>query len=190
MRDFSEIYDEQLDRVYGFIAYRVASRADAEDLTQQTFERALSHWSEYDSRRASVTTWLLTIARNLVIDHYRASGHRSSEVELSQLPESAEPGASGPDATLGISHELAVALADLGDRERELIALRFGADCSGPEIARLTGLTLANVQQIMSRSLRRLRATLEQARAVGAELRATPPSSIPSPDLDTDDRVR
>jgi RNA polymerase sigma-70 factor (ECF subfamily) len=164
MLDFSEIYDEQLDRVYGFIAYRVADRADAEDLTQQTFERALSHWSEYDDRRASIGTWLLTIARNLVIDHYRAGGRRGLSVELGELPESAEPATTEADPALGISPELAAALLDLSDRERELIALRFGADCSGPEIARLTGLELANVQQIMSRTLRKLRERLEHGR--------------------------
>ena len=51
----------------------------------------------------------------------------------------------------------------LGEREREIVALRFGADLSGAEIADLTGLSLANVQQILSRSLKRLRALLEDA---------------------------
>ncbi len=67
----------------------------------------------------------------------------------------------GPDESVGVSPELAAALAALGERERELIALRYGADLTGPEIAELCGLTLANVQQILSRSLRRMRAELE-----------------------------
>lgn len=160
MLDFSEIYDEHLDRVYGFIAYRVSSREDAEDLTQQTFERALAHWSQFDRRRGSVQTWLLSIARNLVIDHYRAVGHRGA-MDIDDLPEGALPDERAAHPQLGISAELAAALAMLNDRERELIALRFGADCSGPEIATLTSMTLANVQQILSRSLRRLRETLD-----------------------------
>ena len=48
------------------------TRADAEDLTQQTFERALKAWSRYDPRKASVGTWLIVIARNLLVDHFRA----------------------------------------------------------------------------------------------------------------------
>jgi len=52
----------------------------------------------------------------------------------------------------------------LGDRDRELIALRFGGDLTGPEIAELTGLSLANVQQILSRSLRRMRAEMDPGR--------------------------
>jgi len=54
------------------------------------------------------------------------------------------------------------ALASLGPREREIIALRFGGELSGPEIAEATGLTLANVQQILSRSLRGMRAVIEE----------------------------
>lgn len=63
---------------------------------------------------------------------------------------------------MGVVPELESALTALGERERELIALRYGADLSGPQIAAVTGLTVANVQQILSRSLRRLRAELER----------------------------
>ena len=67
----------------------------------------------------------------------------------------------GPDPDLGIAPELADALGRLSDRERSIIALRFGGDLTGLEIAETLGLTLANVQQILSRSLRQLRRTLE-----------------------------
>jgi RNA polymerase sigma-70 factor, ECF subfamily len=159
--DFTEIYDEQLPRVYGFIAYRVANRADAEDLTQQTFERALRHWAEFDPRRASVATWLLAIARNLVIDHHRLAVQRTPGVPLDEVSQSELP--SGElDVTVGISPELSAALAELNDREREFIALRFGADCTGPQIAEIASMSLAAVQQTLSRALRKLRASLEQ----------------------------
>ena len=64
-------------------------------------------------------------------------------------------------ARAGLLSELANALARLSDRDREVLALRFGADLTGPEIAALTGLKLGNVQQILSRCLRRLRRALE-----------------------------
>ena len=66
-----------------------------------------------------------------------------------------------PDPDLGIEPELATALAELAPRDREVLALRFGGDLNGPEIAAMTGLTLANVQQILSRSLRRLHKRVE-----------------------------
>jgi RNA polymerase sigma factor (sigma-70 family) len=61
------------------------------------------------------------------------------------------------------SHKLVDALSRLGDRDREVLALRFGGDLSRPEVAALLGLTLAKVQQILSRLLRKLRAILDEA---------------------------
>ena len=69
--------------------------------------------------------------------------------------------ADSTESVLGISPELETALATLPDRQREILALRFGGDLTGPEIAELTGLSVANVQQILSRSLRQLRANLD-----------------------------
>ena len=156
-RNFAEFYDEHIWRVYGFIGYRVNSREEAEDLTQLTFERALRSWSRFDPGRSSPLTWLLAIARNLLIDHYRsaaATSHRT--LEEFQHP-SEDPIA---ELSLGLSPELDRALGALSDRDRELVALRYGADLRGPEIAELTGLSLANVHQILSRSVRRLREQL------------------------------
>jgi RNA polymerase sigma-70 factor (ECF subfamily) len=158
-RDFSAAYDEHVWRVYGFFAYRLRSHHDAEDLTQQTFERALRSWGRYDPSRASVATWLVVIARNLLVDHLRADRTgRQRPLADDDIDALVAP----PDRhDLGLAPDLERALAELGDRERELIALRFGADLSGPEIAELTDLTVANVQQILSRSLRRMRASID-----------------------------
>jgi RNA polymerase sigma-70 factor (ECF subfamily) len=155
--DFARVYDEQLSSVYGFLAYRTQDPHLAEDLTQATFERALRAWTRFDPRRASVRTWLLVIARNLLIDHHRQRGG----VVLEELDDENAPAASDPEANFGASPDLLAALRELTDRDREVIALRFGADLTGPEISALLGLSLANVQQVLSRSLRRLRATLE-----------------------------
>jgi RNA polymerase sigma-70 factor, ECF subfamily len=157
--NFARVYDEHVWRVYGFLAYRLADRDTAEDLTQATFERALRAWPRFDPRRASESTWLLAIARNLLIDHYRRD--RSTLTE--PMEEHLAPAVAGPEELLTTSPELVSALAELSERDREIIALRFGGDLSGPEIAQLLHLTLANVQQIMSRSLRKLRGMLEEA---------------------------
>ncbi len=160
-RDFSAVYDEHVWQVYGFFAYRLRTRADAEDLTQQTFERALKAWPRYDPARASVGTWLIVIARNLLVDHFRAdrSARQQPLDELDGGHDSLMQTGDAPD--LGLEPELERALAILSAREREIIALRFGGELSGPEIAEATGLSLANVQQILSRSLRRMREVLD-----------------------------
>jgi RNA polymerase sigma-70 factor (ECF subfamily) len=168
----ARLFDEHVWDVYGFVAYRVDNRVEAEDLTQQTFERALRAWSRFDPSRAQPRTWLLAIARNLVVDHYR----RDRSMMHRPLSEEGEEVVTqeGPEAA-GVSPELSSALATLSNRDREIVALRFGADLRGPEIAELLSLTLANVQQILSRSLRRLRAELE-----GAEGRLSKPKPRPS----------
>jgi RNA polymerase sigma-70 factor (ECF subfamily) len=160
-RDFSAVYDEHVWQVYGFFAYRMRNRADVEDLTQQTFERALRSWSRYDPSRAGVATWLLVIARNLLVDHFRAdrSARRQPLDDLDGEHDALAEAGEQPD--LGLEPDLERALASLGARERDLIALRFGGDLTGPEIAEATGLSLANVQQILSRSLRRMRIAIE-----------------------------
>lgn len=164
--DFADVYDEHVGQVYGFFAYALGSRPDAEDLTQQTFERAWRAWERYDQSRASPSTWLLTIARNLLVDHLRASRAADTQtVDEGGL----EAVASEPDRpSLGLDPEIERALTELGPRERELIALRFGGDLSGAEIAHLMRLNVSNVQQILSRSLRRMRASLDRVPA-GAE---------------------
>jgi RNA polymerase sigma-70 factor (ECF subfamily) len=160
---FAHAYDEHVWHVYGYFAYRLPSRDDAEDLTQLTFERALKAWDRFDAGRASVATWLLAIARNLLVDHYRRDrSHRHEPLGDEDGDATRRHAAEDPRA-LGLSPELAAALERLGQREREVIALRFGGDLTGPEIAELTGLSVVNVQQILSRSLRRLRAELERS---------------------------
>jgi RNA polymerase sigma-70 factor (ECF subfamily) len=165
-QDFASAYEQHVLDVYGFLAYRVRSRADAEDLTQATFERALAAWPQYDPQRGSARTWLLAIARNVMVDHHRRGPGRAEEpvdaltVGRDLLVDFEEP-------SWGLDRRLAAALEGLAQRDREIVALRFGADLSGPEIAELVGLSLANVQQILSRSLRRLRDALEAAGVEG-----------------------
>jgi RNA polymerase sigma factor (sigma-70 family) len=170
-RDFVEVYKEHVWQVYGYLAYRVRSRPEAEDLTQLTFERALRSWNRYDERKASVATWLLAIARNALIDKGRRDKSRVNlSVPLGKAREADLPSEPGPeDAGLGLTPELAAALEQLGHRERSVLALRFGADLPTPEIAEMLELSVANVQQILSRTLRKLRSELEASSDRGAD---------------------
>ncbi|MFZ0040430.1 MAG: sigma-70 family RNA polymerase sigma factor [Solirubrobacteraceae bacterium] len=155
--DFARVYSEHVWPIYGFLAYRVGDRGIAEDLTQATFERALRAWSRFDPRRASERTWLLAIARNLLIDHHRRDSNRRTEL----LEEHLEPPVPGPEERITAAPDLSDALSKLTERDREILALRFGGDLNGPEIAEVMDMSLANVQQILSRSLRKLRQLLE-----------------------------
>ena len=147
---FAQFYDDQVWRVYGFFGYRLASREEAEDLTQVTFERAFRAWRRFDERRASEATWVMAIARNLLIDHFR----KASTVQDPLDEDRADPAvaAAGPEeVSLGLSPELESALERLGQREREILALRYGADLTGAEIAELMELSVDNDTLIISR---------------------------------------
>ena len=168
--DFARVYEKHVWQVYGFFAYRVRDRDLAEDLTQTAFEHALRAWSRFDPTRASELTWLLAISRNLLIDDRRRD--RGDHAALDEELLSALPAA---DEAATTSLELAVALDQLGDREREVIALRFGGDLKGPEIADMLGLSVANVQQIASRALRKLRGALGDLHAGSGASDGEPP---------------
>jgi RNA polymerase sigma-70 factor (ECF subfamily) len=150
------VYEDNVWSVYGMVAYQVQHRQLAEDLTQATFERALRAWSRFDPRRGSERAWLLRIARNLLIDHARRSPPAPVE-----LDERVGPQVSDPQARFAGSPELLELIARLPQRDQEVLALRFGGELSTADIAKLLGLSVANVQQILSRSLRKLRGWLQ-----------------------------
>lgn len=161
-QEFLHAYEAHVWDVYGYFAYRALGPADAEDLTQLTFERALRAWDRFDPKKASAKTWLLAIARNAYID-FRRRDHSGQQASISagEVAESELPRHPGPEERLGVSPELASAIRRLSRREREVIALRFGAEMHGPEIAAFLDITVANAQQLLSRGLRRLRSELE-----------------------------
>src|ERR1043165_6423502 len=121
--DWDAIYREQLPRVYNFFRYRFGNTAEVEDLTSLTFEKAWKSRHRYRRDIAGFTTWLLTIARNVGIDHLRA---RRPQVPLDEAE--LIPGGTTPeDAAVRQSdlERLARLLAERPDRERELIALKY-----------------------------------------------------------------
>jgi RNA polymerase sigma factor (sigma-70 family) len=155
--DLSRLYREHVAAVYGFFAYSVREPV-AEDLTSATFERVLRSWKAFDPRRGSERGWILAIARNLLVDHYRRQRLRDA-VSTDEHPLLLEALATGdePFVRALAADELRRWLAILGERERQIVALRYAADLPAAEIAEMVGLTAANVHQILSRSLRRLR---------------------------------
>ena len=178
--ELRRVFTENAGAVYAFLAYSV-DPSTAEDLTSATFERVVRSWRRFDPTRASERTWILTIARNLLTDHYRRRGRTESTSldEHPQLLDRLVDRSEAPDRRLSIE-ELKRWLAPLSPREQEIIALRYGADLEGVEIARMLDLTPANVHQILSRSLRRLRETATGPDADGQRQRSTGRSTGPS----------
>jgi RNA polymerase sigma-70 factor (ECF subfamily) len=154
--DWEEVYAEQLPRVLNFFRYRLGATADVEDLTARTFEKAWRARHRYQRDVAGFTTWLLTIARNVAIDHVRARQRYEPLDVAAAVPSSAET----PEQ-LAVQHSeaqrLAALLGTLPPRQRELIAMKYGADMTNRAIARATGLSESNVGTILHRAVESLR---------------------------------
>lgn len=151
----ARVYRENVASVFAFFAYSVDA-ATAEDLTASTFERVIRSWRRFDRRRGSERTWVLTIARNLLTDHFRRQKHRQA-VSIDEHPRVLDAFTSDPIRDRLDADELRSWLSLLGERERQVLALRYGADLTAADVAALLDLSADNVHQIVSRALRRLR---------------------------------
>jgi RNA polymerase sigma-70 factor (ECF subfamily) len=158
---FGAVYDRYFDRVYAYVRYRVGDPSVADDLTAATFERALASLDDYRPERGPFPPWLFAIARNAVLDHFRRTSRRRL-LPLDALRDHRSPEPSPEEAVVGneTRDELLQAVARLGDRDRELLALRFGAGLRNTEIAAQLGLSEGNVGVLLYRAVRRLQADL------------------------------
>ena len=157
--DFEAVYQVELPRVYNFFRYRTGDDQAAEDLTAETFEKVWRHRERYREDLASFSTWLFTVARRIAADHFRK---RRPAVPLNEALHLADP-----QVVEDVVQErddfarLAILLSRLAERERELVALKYGAGLTNRVIARLTGLSESNVSTILYRINKELRAQWE-----------------------------
>jgi len=142
-------------RVYAYVAYRVGAGPDAEDVTSETFERALRYRGSFDPRRGDPAGWLIGIARRCIAD----AAMQRRETATAELPERPIEGDS--DASLR-RLDLAAAVAQLDERDRELVALRYGGDLTARQIGELLGLKTNAVEVALHRALARLRRELSE----------------------------
>jgi RNA polymerase sigma-70 factor (ECF subfamily) len=158
--DFERCYEEHAGPLLRFLTLRLGDRSLAEDMVADTFERVLRHRRRFDSRRASEKTWVYGIALNLVRDHARREAVKAKALEQGAAVED-HVGAGGAFDRLLANDELARAIRVLSDEEREVVALRYAADLTLPEIARIIGEKDSTVEGRIYRALRKLRVQLE-----------------------------
>jgi RNA polymerase sigma-70 factor (ECF subfamily) len=162
--DWDSIYKTVLPRIYNFFLYKIGDRELAQDLTATTFERAWKLRSRYQTRIALMSTWLFGIARNVLKEHLRnnkITSQRSAPIFRSkELP-------SNIDIEKGIQQQqekehLHNILLSLPEREQDLIALKYGAEITNREIAKITNLSESNVGSILHRTVIKIRTRLEE----------------------------
>jgi len=152
--NWDSVVNNELPRLYNYFRYRLGDEGVAEDLTSVVLEKAWlkRHW--YRKDRAAFSVWLFSIAKNEVVGYLRK--------RQVSLPISMAEIASGETIEHRLEHlqdiqQLSHLLAELSERDRELVSLKFGADLNNREIATVTGLSESNVGTILSRVLQKLR---------------------------------
>ena len=153
--DWEALYSQQLPRIYNYLYFRVGKGADIGELTARTFEKAWRSRERYRKDIAQFTTWLFRIARNVAIDYCRSERRHENIDSATDLPTHSSP----EQELLQCSDEerLKALMNGLSDRERELLALKYGAGESNRAIAAITGLSESNVGTILHRALKTLR---------------------------------
>lgn len=155
---FGELYDRYVERVYRFLYGKTFHRETAEDLTSQTFLKALEHLARYDPARGELASWLYRIAQNTFLDHYRRGRPTVDMDALWDLGSGEDVAESAARAeALG---QVQAYLDRLNASARELILLRVWHGLSYREISQLTGRSEGSLKMACSRAMRELRATV------------------------------
>lgn len=155
---FGELYDRYVDLVFRYLYGRLGNRALAEDLTSETFLRALRRIDTFTEQGRDVGAWFVTIARNLVLDHVKSGRHRL-EVVTAELPEARAAAEAGPErAVLDrlTNAELLACVRRLSADQQECIVLRFLQGRSVAETADLMNRNEGAIKALQHRAVRRL----------------------------------
>jgi RNA polymerase sigma-70 factor, ECF subfamily len=161
---FSSLYRMYFSQVFTFINFRVTSREDAEDLANTVFEKALGAIERYRPKPAQFSTWLYTIAKNCIIDHYRKRRLPvDDEADASVVPMTDL--SCDPEACVRMAERkrtLREALREITPEQREVVECRFFFELSIQETACLMGKTDGAVKALQFRALESLQRLLTE----------------------------
>lgn len=154
---FGQLYDAYSDTVYRYIYYRVSNKPLAEDLTSETFLRALRRIGTFTWQGRDFGAWLVTIARNLVADHFKSSRYRL-EVPTGEMLDSDQTEASPEDSVLAYLSNKALldAVCQLNSQQQECVTLRFLHGLSVAETAKIMGKNDGAIKTLQYRAIRTL----------------------------------
>jgi RNA polymerase sigma factor (sigma-70 family) len=141
-----------IKRVYAYAAYRLGDGPEAEDITSETFERALRYKKSYDQRKGEPVAWLLGIAKRCIDGGWSTTEYATEDVDAVDSSDLEE------ETIRRLT--VARAVATLDERDRELVALRYGADLTARQIAELLGARTNAIEVALHRALARLRGIL------------------------------
>lgn len=160
-QDFAELYEYYFPRVYNYIFARVGERDTVDDITSGVFEKIVSKLGTYKPERGKLSTWIFTIAQNMVVDYYRNGKKKAASLtdQLQEVPANLPP----MDELMILDEDkknLMKCLSVLSDRDRNIISLKFWSVLSNQEIAVVVKESSNHVGVILYRSIRRLKSLM------------------------------
>jgi len=161
---FGQLYEEHFDRIYRYVMLRVRNQADAEDITQQVFLKALENIGSYRWRGMPFASWLFRIAHNLVVDYWKKkSREKVAAVAPEEIDQMVEESSNDPATLAELNFDmkqLAAACEQLTDGQREIVSLRFAGGLSVAEAAKVMGKSEGAVKVLHHAALVKLRRIL------------------------------
>jgi len=161
---FGQLYEEHFDRIYRYVMLRVRNQADAEDITQQVFLKALENIGSYRWRGMPFASWLFRIAHNLVVDYWKKkSREKVAAVAPEEIDQMVEESSNDPATLAELNFDmkqLAAACEQLTDGQREIVSLRFAGGLSVAEAAKVMGKSEGAVKVLQHVALVKLRRIL------------------------------
>ncbi len=152
-----DLYSFYFPRVYRYVAGRVRSTQDAEDVTEETFLRMVTHLRRFQWRGAPFGAWVFRIARNEVISHVRRQRRRGARAPLPEELGDARQDHAAAFEQHDLLRQVRLASERLPEAQADVIALRFGAGLSVAETARALAKTENNVKVLQHRAIAKLR---------------------------------
>lgn len=153
---FEQVYEQYYEKVFNFVYMRLLHREDAEDVTEDTFLKAMNSFGGYDPAKASYITWLCTIARNTMIDHVR----KAHSDKVVPFDESFDRGAMDKELeslTDDTQKRVAEIFTHLKQEERELLAMRYNMEMDYKQIAEIIGIEPKAAAKRVERLLKKCR---------------------------------
>jgi RNA polymerase sigma-70 factor (ECF subfamily) len=155
----AHMYDRHYAEVFRYVRARVATQAEAEDLTSDVFCKAIVGLKNYRAMRSSALPWLYTIAAHRVVDHYRAARPTSELDAATEVVDSA-PNPADIVITRDLVREIWKLSRSLPASQRRALWLRYGEELELREIAFLMGRSVEAVKLLVHRAVRGVRANL------------------------------
>lgn len=163
---FATLYRMHVANVYRYLTYRLRDTSTAEDLTAEVFVRALRKIGDFEWRGIDFNAWLLRIARNIMLDHLKASGTRLEVVGFDPTREQGTLPGSDLEVLDRLDREaLYKALNKLRPEHQEVLYLRFLQGLSSTEVAQAMGKTEGAIRVLQFRALKHLLKIIQQDRA-------------------------